>query len=110
MSTFAAAAVPQHWQRQLGGTMREQLAHLADHVKAVDGAGVSGGLKSVAYAAGRLRARCPKIEVSDAVRARILARGVNGWKEPQSLIAKELHLSTSKIKRVRLEAYGVSHG
>lgn len=100
--------VPAHVRGCFDGTLREQLAHLAADVERLQGFGLSGGPKKLHNLTGRPRGGSPMVVVPKAARVRILARNGadDGWREAQSVVARELGLSLSMVKKIRTESYG----
>lgn len=104
--------IPGHVRRCYVGTLGGQLAHLAVDVARVAGYGVSGGPKKAMGVTGRPRvipAPVPRVvapSVTVAARKRILARAGSTYREKQGDLARELGLSVSMVKMVRMGERG----
>lgn len=98
--------IPKHQQRCFEGTLGVQLAHLVQAVNEVGGHGVTGGLRQ-ARSGMRGGGSAPRVKMTPAMVRRIRARKGARYAEPQGVLARELSLSTSMIKKVRTGGKGV---
>lgn len=86
--------VPNHWRRQLGGTLREQLAHLRVALAAeVESLPVSGRARSAK--AG------PALSEATVLRMRKRGPGGKGYAESAAVLAVALGVTRHRVETVR---------
>lgn len=98
--------IPRHQRECYEGTLGVQLAHLAEAVKERGGYGVSGGPHRARMGV-RGGGSAPRVKITPAMIRRIKARKGARYAESQSVLARDLALSTSMIKMVRTGGKGV---